>query len=66
VYNAQGQNQKEKYEMDLKKEIKKLQRHRDQIKNWIASNDIKDKSTLLAARKVNLSKMQKKLTLCIL
>jgi len=58
VYNAQGQNQKEKYEMDLKKEIKKLQRHRDQIKNWIASNDIKDKSTLLAARKLVETKME--------
>lgn len=28
VYSAQQQNQKEKYEGDLKKEIKKLQRHR--------------------------------------
>ena len=27
-------NQKEKYEGDLKKEIKKLQRYRDQIKTW--------------------------------
>jgi CCR4-NOT transcriptional regulation complex NOT5 subunit len=27
-------NQKEKYEGDLKKEIKKLQRYRDQIKVW--------------------------------
>lgn len=27
-------NQKEKYEGDLKKEIKKLQRYRDQIKAW--------------------------------
>lgn len=26
--------QKEKYEADLKKEIKKLQRYRDQIKTW--------------------------------
>lgn len=32
VYSATQQNQKEKYEVDLKKEIKKLQRHRDQIK----------------------------------
>ena len=29
VYTAEQQNQKEKYEMDLKKEIKKLQRIRD-------------------------------------
>lgn len=27
-------NQKEKFEGDLKKEIKKLQRYRDQIKVW--------------------------------
>ena len=38
VYAATQQNQKEKYEMDLKKEIKKLQRLRDQIKTWISSN----------------------------
>ena len=38
--------QKEKYEQDLKKEIKKLQRFRDQIKTWQASNEIKDKRPL--------------------
>jgi len=27
-------NQKEKFEADLKKEIKKLQRYRDDIKKW--------------------------------
>ncbi|CAN0589136.1 unnamed protein product, partial [Ectocarpus sp. 12 AP-2014] len=43
VYSATQQNQKEKYEGDLKKEIKKLQRHRDSIKGWLQSNDIKDK-----------------------
>lgn len=43
---------KEKYEADLKKEIKKLQRLRDQIKSWIASGEIKDKSTLLDYRKL--------------
>ena len=32
VYNASQQSLKEKYEGDLKKEIKKLQRLRDQIK----------------------------------
>ena len=40
--------------MDLKKEIKKLQRHRDQIKNWIASNDVKEKKNLIDARKVHI------------
>lgn len=34
VYDTDNQNQKEKYEVDLKKEIKKLQRLRDQIKTW--------------------------------
>jgi CCR4-NOT transcription complex subunit 3 len=43
---------KEKYEADLKKEIKKLQRLRDQIKNWIGSAEVKDKGPLIEARKV--------------
>ncbi|XP_041274148.1 CCR4-NOT transcription complex subunit 3, partial [Onychostruthus taczanowskii] len=37
LHNAANANQKEKYEADLKKEIKKLQRLRDQIKTWVAS-----------------------------
>lgn len=52
VHNATNSNQKEKYEADLKKEIKKLQRLRDQIKSWIASGEIKDKSTLMDYRKL--------------
>jgi hypothetical protein len=52
VYAASQQNQKEKYESDLKKEIKKLQRYRDQVKTWIANNDVKDKKALVGARKV--------------
>lgn len=44
--------QKEKLEDNLKKEIKKLQRLRDQIKTWAASNDIKDKGPLLEHRKL--------------
>ncbi len=52
VHNAANANQKEKYEADLKKEIKKLQRLRDQIKSWIASAEIKDKSNLLEYRKL--------------
>lgn len=58
VYNAEQQNQKEKYEMDLKKEIKKLQRLRDQIKTWIGSSDVKDKEPLLEARKLIETKME--------
>lgn len=44
--------QKEKLEDQLKREIKKLQRLRDQIKTWAASNDIKDKAPLLEHRKL--------------
>merc|ERR1740130_991657 len=58
VYSATQQYQKEKYEVDLKKEIKKLQRHRDQIKTWAASSDIKDKRPLADARKLIETKME--------
>lgn len=52
VYNSANTNQKEKYEADLKKEIKKLQRQRDQIKTWLSSSDIKDKRALVDNRKL--------------
>lgn len=42
----------------MKKEIKKLQRLRDQIKTWISSNDIKDKSQLTEARRLIETKME--------
>ena len=51
VYSATNANQKEKYEADLKKEIKKLQRYRDQIKTWATNSDIKDKRPLTDARR---------------
>lgn len=44
--------QKEKLEADLKTQIKRLQRMRDQIKTWVAGNDIKDKSLLMDNRKL--------------
>ncbi|XP_065344014.1 CCR4-NOT transcription complex subunit 3 isoform X1 [Cloeon dipterum] len=59
VHNATNSNQKEKYEADLKKEIKKLQRLRDQIKSWIASAEIKDKSALLDHRKLIETQMER-------
>ncbi|CAL8122534.1 unnamed protein product [Orchesella dallaii] len=59
VHNATNTNQKEKYETDLKKEIKKLQRLRDQIKSWIASGEIKDKSTLVDTRKLIETQMER-------
>lgn len=46
VYDTENANQKEKFEADLKKEIKKLQRYRDQIKMWIQSSEIKDKKVV--------------------
>lgn len=52
IHGTTNANQKEKFEADLKKEIKKLQRLRDQIKTWLASNDIKDKSILQENRKL--------------
>ncbi|TMW55143.1 hypothetical protein Poli38472_013905 [Pythium oligandrum] len=58
VYAASAQNQKEKHEADLKKEIKKLQRFRDQIKNWIGNSDVKDKRPLIDARKLIEQKME--------
>ena len=58
VYSANSQSQKEKYEQDLKKEIKKLQRQRDHIKTWIANSDIKDKRKLLENRKLIETKME--------
>lgn len=50
---------KEKLETELKKEIKKLQRYRDQIKTWIGSNEIKDKRQLIENRKLIETQMEK-------
>lgn len=52
MQSSTNQTQKEKLELDLKTQIKKLQRLRDQIKTWVASNDIKDKSQLLENRRL--------------
>ncbi|XP_022860618.1 CCR4-NOT transcription complex subunit 3 isoform X5 [Olea europaea var. sylvestris] len=59
VYDTDNANQKEKFEADLKKEIKKLQRYRDQIKTWIQSSEIKDKKALMDARKVIEREMER-------
>ncbi|KAB7493796.1 CCR4-NOT transcription complex subunit 3 [Armadillidium nasatum] len=59
VHNATNSNQKEKYEADLKKEIKKLQRLRDQIKSWLQSGEIKDKTQLLENRKLIETQMER-------
>jgi len=52
IQASSNQTQKEKLEQDLKTQIKKLQRLRDQIKTWMASNDIKDKQPLIDNRKL--------------
>ncbi|XP_038989823.1 CCR4-NOT transcription complex subunit 3-like isoform X2 [Phoenix dactylifera] len=59
VYDTENANQKEKFEADLKKEIKKLQRYRDQIKTWIQSSEIKDKKALMDARKLIEREMER-------
>ncbi|KAI5449003.1 general negative regulator of transcription subunit 5 [Naganishia albida] len=50
--------QKDKLETDLKTQIKKLQRMRDQVKSWQTSNDIKDKGPLDQTRRVIETKME--------
>lgn len=52
MQQSTNQTQKEKLEQDLKTQIKKLQRLRDQIKTWLQSNDIKDKQPLTDNRKI--------------
>lgn len=59
VHSASQQNQKEKYEQDLKKEIKKLQRLREQVKTWAANAEIRNKDPLLDARRSVEERMEK-------
>ncbi|XP_020251428.1 general negative regulator of transcription subunit 3-like isoform X1 [Asparagus officinalis] len=59
VYETDNANLKEKFEGDLKKEIKKLQRYRDQIKTWQQSSEIKDKKALMDARKLIEREMER-------
>lgn len=51
VRSAGTQNQKDKMEADLKRDIKKLQRMREQVKAWISGNEVKNKAPLQEARK---------------
>ncbi|ORY08336.1 CCR4-NOT transcription complex [Clohesyomyces aquaticus] len=59
IQQTTNPSQKEKLEDALKKEIKKLQRSRDQIKTWATMNDIKDKKPLLDQRKLIETQMEK-------
>ncbi|KAF4656097.1 CCR4-NOT transcription complex, subunit 3, partial [Perkinsus chesapeaki] len=51
VEESQNQNQREKNQMDLKKEIKKLQRYREEIMKWISGTEVKDKVKLTDTRR---------------
>mmetsp|Transcript_5279 Transcript_5279/g.7379 ORF Transcript_5279/g.7379 Transcript_5279/m.7379 type:complete len:86 (+) Transcript_5279:58-315(+) len=52
VHNASThENQREKFEAELKIQIKKLQRDREQIKQWITDKGVKDKTGLSEAKK---------------
>lgn len=57
--SASNSSQKDKLENDLKKEIKKLQRFREQVKNWQTGTEIKDKSQLIDHRKLVEVAMEK-------
>ncbi|EMR66315.1 putative ccr4-not transcription complex protein [Eutypa lata UCREL1] len=59
IEQSNNASQKEKLEDNLKREIKKLQRLRDQIKTWAASNDIKDKAPLMEKRKLIETQMER-------
>ncbi|KAH3767981.1 CCR4-NOT transcription complex subunit 3 [Pelomyxa schiedti] len=58
VHEATNASQKEKFENELKRVIKKLQRYREQIKSWVASNDIKNKNPLVDSRKIIEARME--------
>ncbi|ODV90260.1 hypothetical protein CANCADRAFT_1991 [Tortispora caseinolytica NRRL Y-17796] len=59
VQSCTNPSQKDKLEQDLKREIKKLQRLRDQIKTWQGSNDVKDKKSLADNRKLIETEMER-------
>lgn len=62
VHGASHANQREKFEAELKSQIKKLQRDREQIKVWLSDKNIKDKHALGEARKrieVEMERFQK-------
>jgi CCR4-NOT transcription complex subunit 3 len=56
--SAETQILKAKLEGDLKKEIKKLQRYREQVKGWASSAEIKNKTPLIDARHIIEKRME--------
>jgi CCR4-NOT transcription complex subunit 3 len=55
VYEADSQTLREKYETELKKEIKKLQKLREQVKSWVSKGEVRQKQPLIDAREVRSS-----------
>ncbi|PYH83933.1 hypothetical protein BO82DRAFT_29094 [Aspergillus uvarum CBS 121591] len=51
IRSTTNPTQRDKLEENLKREIKKLQRYRDQIKSWASGNEVKDKGPLLEQRR---------------
>ncbi|PYH49014.1 CCR4-NOT transcription complex, subunit 3 [Aspergillus saccharolyticus JOP 1030-1] len=51
IRSTTNHTQRDKLEENLKREIKKLQRYRDQIKSWASGNEVKDKGPLLEQRR---------------
>lgn len=49
-HRASQPNQKEKLEENLKAQIKKLQRDRNQLSSWIAEKSVKDKDLLMEGK----------------
>ncbi len=56
---CQNQSQRDKLEQDLKKEIKKLQRNRDQIKLYLQKDEIKDKRQLEENKRLIETQMER-------
>lgn len=48
---TENQNTRDKYESNLKAELKKLQKYREQIKSWIGNSDVKDTSELMESKR---------------
>lgn len=57
--NSTNPSQRDKLESDLKREIKKLQKLREQIKVWQTQNEVKDKDKLLDYRRLVETAMEK-------
>ena len=51
LQNAPTMAQKERFEMEMKKEIKKLQRVREYFRTNMNNSDIKDKTKLMEAKR---------------